>query len=65
MNRKLVELADKDAIHEEAPPMLFGDHFVKKAKDREDQLRALDKGPHFSPWHNWRDPCNDDDGAES
>ena len=38
MNSKLVELADKDSIYEEAPPMLFGDHFAKEAKEREDQL---------------------------
>ena len=40
MNGKLVELADKDAIYEDAPPMLFGDRF---AKEREDQLRGLDR----------------------
>ena len=40
MNGKLVELTDKDAIYEEAPPMLFSDHFTK---EREDQLRALDR----------------------
>ena len=43
MNGKLVELADKDTIYEEAPPMLFGDRFAKEAKEREDQLRALDR----------------------
>ena len=34
MNGKLVELADKDAIYEDAPPMLFGDCFAKEAKER-------------------------------
>ena len=43
VNGKLVELTDKDAIYEEAPPMLFSDHFAKEAKEREDQLRALDR----------------------
>ena len=43
MSGTLVELADKDAIYEEAPPMLFGDHFAKEAKEREDQLRGLDR----------------------
>ena len=42
MNSKLVELADKDSIYEEAP-LMFGDHFAKEAKEREDQLRALDR----------------------
>ena len=43
MNGKLVELADKDAIYEDGPPMLFGDRFAKEAKEREAQLRALDR----------------------
>lgn len=34
MNSKLVELAEKDAIYEEAAPMLFGDQFAKEAKER-------------------------------
>ena len=32
MNSKLVELADKDSIYEEAPLMLFGDQFTKEAR---------------------------------
>ena len=38
MNGKLVELADKDSIYEEAPLMCFGDWFAKEVKDGEDQL---------------------------
>ena len=51
MNGKLVELADRDAIYEEASPILFGDRFAKEAKEREDQLRALDRAagrPQFN-----------------
>ena len=43
MNSKLIELAEKDSIYEDAPPMLFGDRFAKEAKEREEQLRCLDK----------------------
>ena len=38
MNSKLIELAEKDSIYEDAPPMLFGDQFTKEAKEREEQL---------------------------
>ena len=54
MNSKLVELADKDSIYEEAPPMLFGDHFAKEAKEREDQLRALDRATGRSQFQSLR-----------
>ena len=43
MNSKLIELADKDSIYEDAPPELFGEKFAKEAKEREEQLRCLDK----------------------
>ena len=43
MNNKLIELAEKDSIYEDASPMLFGDQFTKQAKEREDQLRCLDR----------------------
>ena len=43
MNFKLIELAEKDSIYEDASPMLFGDQFAKEAKEREDQLRCLDR----------------------
>ena len=43
MNNKLIELAEKDSIYEDASPMLFGDQFAKQAKEREDQLRCLDR----------------------
>ena len=45
MNYKLIELAEKDSIymHEDVPPMLFGDQFAKEAKEREDQLRCLER----------------------
>ena len=51
MNGKLVELADRDAIYEEASHILFGDRFAKEAKEREDQLRDLDRAasrPQFN-----------------
>ena len=34
MNNKLIELAEKDSIYEDASPMLFGDQFAKQAKER-------------------------------
>ena len=43
MNPKLTELAEKDDIYESAAPMLFGDRFAKEAKEREEQLRCLDR----------------------
>ena len=53
MNGKLVELVEKYLIYEKAAPMLFGDQFAKEAKEREDQLRALDRDTNCS---NFRDP---------
>ena len=46
MNGKLVELADKHEIYADASLMLFGDRFANEAKDREDQLRCLDRASH-------------------
>ena len=43
MNNKLIELSEKDSIYENASPFLFGDQFAKEAKEREEQLRCLDK----------------------
>ena len=43
MNNKLVDLANKDSIYAESGPMLFGDSFFRQAKEREEQLRCLDK----------------------
>ena len=61
MNSKLVELAEKDTIYEEAAPMLFGDQFAKEAKEREDQLRALDRATnrstHFKRQQNFHSRC--------
>ena len=34
MNNKLIELAEKDSIYENASPLLFGDQFAKEAKER-------------------------------
>ena len=43
MNPKLVDMAESDTIFEDAAPNLFDDKFAKEAKDREDQLRCLDR----------------------
>ena len=43
MNNKLIELSEKDSIYEDAPPMLLVDQFAKETKEREEQLRCLDK----------------------
>ena len=55
MNGKLVELVEKDSIYEKAAPLLFGDQFAKEAKEREDQLRALDRATNCS---NFQRPQN-------
>ena len=55
MNGKLVELAEKDSIYEKAAPALFGDQFAKKAKEKEDQLRALNRATNRS---NFQRPQN-------
>lgn len=53
MNPKLSDLAEKDAIYEDAAPELFGDKFAKEAKEREEQLHCLNRasgrgrGQHF------------------
>lgn len=53
MNPKLSDLADKDSVFEKAAPELFGDNFAKEAKEREDQLRCLDRatGGRGKPQH--------------
>lgn len=43
MNPKLTDLADVDSIYEKAAPQLFGDQFAAEAKNREDQLKCLDR----------------------
>ena len=43
MNYKLTDLADRDDIFEETPPMLFGDSLAKEANKREEQLRWLQR----------------------
>ena len=43
MNPKLTDLADMDSIYEKAAPQLFGDQFAAEAKNREDQLKCLDR----------------------
>ncbi len=57
MNNKLIELSEKDSIYEKAPPLLFGDQFAKEAKEREEQLRCLDKASNRGkpqPFYNRR-----------
>ena len=53
MNPKLVDMAEADTIFEDAAPDLFGDKFAKEAKEREDQLRCLDRasGRGRNPQH--------------
>ena len=42
-NPKLSDLAEKESIYEDAAPELFGDKFVKEAKEREEQLCCLNR----------------------
>jgi hypothetical protein len=41
MNARLLDMADDDAIFKSAPPLLFGDGFCKKAKERDEELKCL------------------------
>ena len=43
MNPAISDMAEFDAVYAEAAPSLFGDNFCKEAKDREDQLKCLDR----------------------
>ena len=41
MNHQILDMADDDAIYEEAAPPLFGDGFCKKTKERDEELQSL------------------------
>ena len=41
----------------DAPPMLFGDQFTKEAKEREEQLRCLDKASGRGRSQNFHHRC--------
>ena len=66
MNPKLAELAEKDTIYKAA---LFGEHFAKEAKEREEQLKCLDKaaarGRSHQNFHYGRQTHNQLEGAKS
>ena len=47
MNPKFSDLAEKDAIYEDAAPELFSDKFAKEVKECEEQLRCLEL---VEPW---------------
>ena len=48
LNPKLTDLSEEDSIYAEASPKLFGDKFYKEAKEREEQLKSLDKSTRSS-----------------
>ena len=54
MNLKLMVMEEKDFIFAEAAPGLFWDNFAKEAKDREDQLRCLDRASSRGKSHNFQ-----------
>ena len=41
MNTRLLDMADDDVVYKSAPPLLFGDGFCKKAKERDEELKCL------------------------
>ena len=48
LNPRLTDMADEDEQYREAPPNLFGDGFAKKAKERDEELKALQKATSHS-----------------
>ena len=48
LNPRLTDMADEDEQYREAPPNLFGDGFAKKAKERDKELKALQKATSHS-----------------
>ena len=48
LNPRLTDMADEDKQYREAPPNLFGDGFAKKAKERDEELKALQKATSHS-----------------
>ena len=43
LNPNLKDMAEEDEVLKGAAPQLFGDSFSKKAKERDDELKALRK----------------------
>ena len=43
MNSRLLDMADDDGLFKSAPPLLFGEGFCKKAKERDDELKCLNQ----------------------
>jgi len=43
MNTRLLDMADDDSLFKSAPPLLFGEGFCKKAKERDDELKCLNQ----------------------
>ena len=48
MNPRLVDMAKDDTIYRSAAPALFGDGFCKKAKERDEELKCLNKATSSS-----------------
>ena len=43
MNPNLIDLAEDDSMFQSAPPLLFGEGFAKKAKERDEELKCLNQ----------------------
>ena len=43
LNPRLVDMAEDEAIYKTAGPLLFGEGFTKKAKERDDELKCLNQ----------------------
>ena len=41
LNPNLKDMAEEDKVFKDAAPNLFGDGFLRKAKERDDELKAL------------------------
>ena len=55
MNPSLTDLAEDDEAFTKAAPLLFGEGFAKKAKERDEELKCLNKAskhPSFKPGQN-------------
>ena len=43
LNPRLVDMAEDEAIYKTAGPLLFGEGFTKKAKERDDEMKCLNQ----------------------
>ena len=49
LNSRLSDMAEDDSLYKAAPPMLFGEGFCKKAKERDEELKCLNQAAKSFP----------------